>query len=154
MVKGVIDVEPGYSGGTTANPTYEEVCGDGTGHAEVVRVAYDPDAVSLTELLEVFFKMHDPTQGNRQGDDVGSQYRSIILYVSEEQAKTIEGYINRLQDHFKKPITTEVRRLEAFYPAEKYHRRYYKANGAQPYCRLVITPKVEKIKKEFGELIR
>jgi peptide-methionine (S)-S-oxide reductase len=154
MVHGVIDVEPGYSGGTTVNPTYEEVCSDKTGHAEVVRIAYDPDTVSLIDLLEIFFKMHDPTQGNRQGEDVGSQYRSIILYTSDEQAKIIEDYINHIQGHFKRPITTEVRRLEAFYSAEKYHRGYYQVNGAKPYCRLIIAPKVEKIRNEFRKLMR
>jgi peptide-methionine (S)-S-oxide reductase len=150
MFKGVVKTTPGYAGGTTKNPTYEEVCSGTTGHAEVIMVEYDPGAVSLEKLLDVFFKMHDPTSVNRQGADVGSQYRSIILYTEEQQKKMIDEYIDMIALKFDKDIVTEVKALDAFYPAEDYHKNYYKNNPAQPYCAIVIRPKIEKIKKEFG----
>ena len=149
MFKGVVKTMPGYAGGHTQNPTYEQVCSGNTGHAEVIKVDYDPDVASLEKLLEIFFAAHDPTSVNRQGADVGSQYRSIILYEDEKDRKAIEAYIKGIAGNFKKPIATEVKKLEAFYPSEDYYKDYYKSNPLQPYCMLVIRPKVAKIKKEF-----
>ncbi len=148
-LKGIVKTNPGYAGGTTKNPTYEEVCSNKTGHAEVLQVEYDPKAIPLGKILEIFFSMHDPTSINRQGEDVGSQYRSIILYTSEEQRKTIEESIAEAQTGFEKPIATEVKKLDVFYPSEDYHKDYYKVNPFQPYCMLVIRPKVKKLEKEF-----
>jgi peptide-methionine (S)-S-oxide reductase len=150
MFKGVVSATPGYAGGTTKNPTYEQVCSGDTEHAEVIKVEYDPDVVSLEKLLEIFFASHDPTSINQQGADVGSQYRSIILYTDEEDRKTIEDYIKGIAGNFKRPIATEVKRLDAFYPSEDYHKDYYRLNPMQPYCMFVIRPKVVKIKKEFN----
>lgn len=149
MFKGVVKTEPGYAGGNMSNPTYEDVSGETTGHAEVLRIEYDPKIVTLDKLLEIFFEMHDPTTPNRQGADVGAQYRSIILYNSEEQKKSIEEYVKMAQKKFDKLITTEVKKLDRFYPAEDYHKDYFKKNPLQPYCVFVIRPKVAKIKKEF-----
>lgn len=150
MMKGVIKSTPGYTGGTSKNPTYAQVCGGNTGHAEVLQVEYDPKIVSLEKLLEVFFKTHDPTTVDRQGADVGSQYRSIILYNSDAQKSIITKFIKEEQSNFEKPIVTEIKKLDVFYPAEDYHKNYYKKNPIQPYCMFVIRPKVEKMKKEFG----
>jgi peptide-methionine (S)-S-oxide reductase len=149
LFNGVTKTEPGYAGGNTKDPTYEQVCRGNTGHAEVLMIHYDPKAIKLEKLLEVFFKMHDPTTKDRQGADVGSQYRSIILYSGEEQKKTIEAFIQKVQKEFDKPIRTEVVKLEKFYPAEGYHKDYYQNNPIQPYCAIVIGPKISKIKKEF-----
>ena len=154
MFKGVIETTPGYAGGTKANPTYEEVCTGTTGHAEVLKVDYDASAVSLDVLLEIFFAMHDPTTPNRQGADVGNQYRSIVLYRSKEQKEAVLDYIKKIQKDFDNPIVTEVKRLDAFYPAEKYHKDYFKRNPLQPYCLIVIGPKVSKIKKKFASLLK
>ncbi len=150
MFKGVVKVTPGYAGGTTKNPTYGQVCSGATGHAEVIKVDYDPKSVSLEKLLEIFFKAHDPTSLNRQGADVGSQYRSIILYSTDAERKAVEAYIKRISGNYEKPIATEVKKLGAFYASEDYHKDYYKNNPFQPYCMLVIRPKVAKIRKEFG----
>ena len=149
MFKGVVKTTPGYAGGHTKNPTYEQVCSGDTGHAEVIKVDYDPDVASLDKLLEIFFAAHDPTSVNQQGADVGSQYRSIILYTDEKDRKVIETYIKGIAGNFKKPIATEVRKLDSFYPSEDYHKDYYKLNPLQPYCMFVIRPKISKIKKEF-----
>ena len=146
---GVVKTTPGYAGGTTKNPTYEQVCSGTTGHAEVLKLEYDPAIAPLEKLLEIFFKMHDPTSINKQDADVGSQYRSIILYTDEQQKRTIEDFIKKIAGNFKKPIVTEVKKLDAFYPSEDYHKDYYKNNPLQPYCMFVIRPKVAKIKKEF-----
>lgn len=154
MFKGVIKTTPGYAGGTTANPTYEDVCRGDTGHAEVLQVEYNPSVIPLDTLLEVFFAMHDPTTHNRQGADVGSQYRSIVLYTIPEQKAAIEKFIKNIQGEFDKPITTEVVRLAKFYPAEEYHGNYYSRNPLQPYCLLVISPKVRKIKEKFKALLK
>ena len=151
MLKGVVAVTPGYAGGTMKNPTYEQVCTGGTGHAEVIRAEFDPSRLGLEKLLEVFFAAHDPTSVNRQGADTGSQYRSIILYTDDKQKKKVEDYIKKIAGNFKKPIATEVKKLDVFYPSEDYHWNYYKNNPLQPYCLLVIRPKVAKIKKEFGD---
>ena len=150
MFKGIVSTEPGYAGGKTPNPTYEKLFGDETGHAEVLMVKYDPEIMSLEKLLKIFFEMHDPTSLDRQGADMGPEYRSMILYTSDEQKGVIESSIKDAQRGFSKPIVTEVRKLEKFYPAEDYHKGYYNKNPDQPYCSIVIAPKVEKIKREFG----
>jgi peptide-methionine (S)-S-oxide reductase len=150
MIEGVVKTMPGYAGGTTKNPTYEEVCSGDTGHVEVLQVEYDPKIVALDKLLDVFFTMHDPTTIDRQGADVGSQYRSIILYTSDEQKKGAENFIKGIQKNFGKPIVTEVKKLDKFYPAESYHKDYYDKNKINPYCMFVVKPKVDKVKKKFG----
>lgn len=151
MLKGVIKTMPGYAGGTTKNPTYEQVCDGNTGHAEVLSIDYDPNTVSLHKLLEVFFEMHDPTSLNQQGADYGTQYRSIVLFNSEKQKDEVQKFIKNHQKDFDKPIVTEVKKLDKFYPAEEYHKDYSDKNPLNPYCLLVVRPKVEKIKKEFKE---
>lgn len=152
-LNGVISVESGYAGGHTKNPTYKEVCSGSTGHAEVVKVEYNPHEISLTDLLEVFFSVHDPTTLNRQGNDVGTQYRSAIYYVNDNQKEIIYSYIDMLKKEkiFDKPITTEVKPINVFYKAENYHQNYYNNNPDQPYCRYVIFPKIEKFEKKFSE---
>ncbi len=147
---GVYRATPGYAGGHTQDPTYRQVCNGGTGHAEVVEVEYDPEVISLEDLLEVFFATHDPTSLNRQGADVGTQYRSIILYDSLQQRERVEKIIARLAKDYDRPIVTEVKELERFYPAEDYHQRYYEKNPNQPYCRAVISPKLAKLRKKNG----
>jgi len=149
MIKGVAKTTPGYAGGATANPTYEEVSTGNTGHAEVLMVEYDPKVLSLRKLLDVFFSMHDPTSLNKQGADVGPQYRSIILYNSIEQKEEIESLVKDVQKRFDKPIVTEIKRLGRFYPAEDYHRDYYDKNPTNPYSVSVIRPKVKKIREEL-----
>src|SRR3989338_10542952 len=153
MLKGVIKITPGYSGGFTKNPSYKEVCSGETGHAEVIKVEFYPSKIKLSKLLEVFFTSHDPTTPNKQGNDVGSQYRSIILYTNEKQKEEIEKYINKIKKNFTNHIITQVQNLEKFYSAEDYHKEYFKNNKLNPYCILVINPKVKKIKKEFSELV-
>ncbi len=150
MFDGVINATPGYAGDIARNPTYEQVCSGTTGHAEVIKVEYDPKKVSLVKLLSIFFKAHDPTSVNRQGEDVGSQYRSIILYKDDKDRKVIEAYMKKIAGSYKKPITTDVKRLGDFYPSEDYHMNYYKKNPLQPYCMFVIRPKVARIMKEFS----
>lgn len=154
MLRGVEATEPGYAGGTTRNPTYEQVCTGKTGHAEVLRVEYDPKQLPLEKLLEVFIAMHDPTSKDRQGPDAGSQYRSIVLYESEGQESTVNGFLKKAQGRFEKPIVTEVRKLDRFYPAEEYHKDYYKKNPFQPYCFIEIGPKIAKVKKQFASLMK
>ncbi len=150
-LKGVVSVESGYSGGTIANPTYKQVLTGETGHAEVCQVHYDPARVSYDKLLEVFWKTHDPTTLNRQGPDVGPQYRSVIFFHSKEQQTLAEKYKKALNDAgaFKRPIVTEVSAVKKFYKAEDYHQNYFKLNPRQPYCRFVIGPKVSKFRKVF-----
>jgi len=149
-------VEPGFSGGSVPNPTYEQVCTDKTGHAEVAQVTFDPDVVSFRELLEVFFSTHDPTSLNRQGSDVGKQYRSVIFYRDDAQRKAAEEIVKEMTDDrvFKKPIVTEIAPLEAFYPAEDYHREYFRRNPGQPYCRVVIAPKLEKFRAHYRDKLK
>jgi peptide-methionine (S)-S-oxide reductase len=149
MFKGVVKTIPGYAGGHTKDPDYENVCAGDTGHAEVLQIEYDPSVVTLDKLLEIFFEMHDPTSVDRQGGDVGSQYRSIILYQTDEQKKNADSFIKSIQKKYDKPIATEIKKLEKFYPAEDYHKDYFKKNPLQPYCIFVVRPKVEKIKKEY-----
>ena len=150
-LEGVSRVEPGYSGGKVADPTYEQVCTDTTGHAEVAQVTYDPSVLSYRDLLEVFFSTHDPTTLNRQGADEGTQYRSVIFYADDDQRKQAQAIIKELSDEkvFRSPIVTEVTPLVAFYPAEDYHRDYYRRNPNKPYCQVVIAPKLAKFRAHF-----
>ena len=155
-MKCVSKVTSGYSGGTVANPTYEEVCSGETGHAECLHIVYDPSLVTYDELLHVFWESHDPTTLNRQGNDIGTQYRSAIFYHTEEQRQKAEHYKaeldkNKAYDH---PIVTEITPFSVFYPAEDYHQNYYNNHSSQPYCYLVIRPKVEKFEKAFKEQLK
>jgi len=142
-IKGVVRVEPGYAGGQTENPTYHQVCRGDTGHAEVIRVTYDPQKITYGDLVEVFWQVHDPTTLNRQGNDVGTQYRSIILVKNEEERKVAEQSLRKAQSDFKRPIVTEIDHLKIFFPAEDYHYDYFSKNPNQPYCFAVISPKVK-----------
>jgi peptide-methionine (S)-S-oxide reductase len=153
-LKGVEKVMPGYSGGTVENPSYEEVSSGSSGHAESVQISFDPDVIPLSKLLYVFFKLHDPTTLNRQGADVGLQYRSAIFYTDEDQKKAAMEAITEIQKEYKDPVVTEVTKFTNFFPAEEYHREYYFKNHNMPYCRLVIDPKIQKLKKEFGEMVK
>ncbi len=147
-IEGVKSVISGYSGGKVENPTYEEVCSGRTGHAEVVQITFDPKVISYGEILDIFWKAHDPTSLNRQGPDEGTQYRSIILYHDEEQKRIAEKSKSEVSKNFDKPIVTEIRPLTEFYKAEDYHQDYYNRNRNAPYCRLVIHPKLKKLKLE------
>ncbi|MBU2886058.1 peptide-methionine (S)-S-oxide reductase MsrA [Gilvimarinus agarilyticus] len=155
-LKGVSKVESGYSGGQTLDPTYKEVCTGTTGHAEVLQITYDPAVISFDELLEVFWKTHDPTTLNRQGNDVGTQYRSVVFYHSDEQKALAEKYKKELNASgaFNDPIVTEITAFDKFYVAEDYHQNYYNLNGSQPYCNFVIKPKVEKFRKVFKDKLK
>ncbi|MBU1010757.1 MAG: peptide-methionine (S)-S-oxide reductase MsrA [Bacteroidetes bacterium] len=152
-VKGVTGVVSGYSGGQISNPTYKEVCSGLTGHAEVVQLRFDPSVVSLTKILEIFWKTHDPTTLNRQGADTGTQYRSVIFYHNNEQLEAASALKQKLDDArvWDKPIVTEIAKFDRFYPAEDYHQEYFENNADQPYCRFVIIPKLEKFEKIFAE---
>lgn len=156
QLKGVLKVTSGYSGGHVVNPTYEQVCGKNTGHAEVVQVVYDPKEITYDELLEVFWQTHDPTTLNRQGNDEGPQYRSVIFYHSNEQKEKAEHYKAELNKSgaYSDPIVTAVEPFKNFYAAENYHQNYFNSNGGQPYCRLVIRPKVEKFEKVFKSKLK
>ncbi len=155
-LKGVLSAAPGYCGGTVANPTYEEVSGGKTGHAETVKIEFNPYLISYFELLKIFFENHDPTEINRQGNDAGPQYRSIIFYVGENQKEAAENYVKELKERkvYAKPIATEIRPFQKFYEAEDYHKNYYEHHKDAPYCQLVIAPKLEKLQKEHGELLK
>ena len=155
-LKGVYSVVSGYSGGARPDPTYEQVCSGATGHAEVIQVEYDSSEISFDELLEVFWSVHDPTTLNRQGADVGTQYRSVIFYHNEEQKQKAEAYLQQLNDAkaFPNKIVTEIVPLKNFYAAENYHQDYYKANGSQPYCAMVIKPKMDKFRKVFKDKLK
>lgn len=150
-VKGVIKVESGYSGGTVQNPTYEAVCSGETGHAEVVQVTYKPHVISFKEILEIFFSIHDPTQLNRQGNDIGSHYRSIIFYHTSEQEEIAMQVKKNLEDSniWKKPIVTQIVPFKDYFPAEDYHQDFFEKNPSQRYCQLVIAPKVIKFRVNF-----
>jgi peptide-methionine (S)-S-oxide reductase len=150
QLRGVEDVVSGYSGGTVPDPTYKQVCTGTTGHAEVVQITFDPSVISFRDLLEVFFTIHDPTTLNRQGDDVGTQYRSAIFYHTPEQKATAEQVIQELTAAhlWNAPIVTEVAPFQAFYPAEDYHQQYFANNPDQGYCRMVVAPKVAKFRKQ------
>lgn len=155
-LKGVEYVVSGYAGGDAVNPTYRQVVSGATGHAEVIQVTYDPALISYELLLEVFFRTHDPTTLNRQGNDIGTQYRSIVLYHDTEQKRITEEVISMLDnaDIWRNPIVTEVTALEVFYPAEEYHQNYFNRNPGQGYCQVVILPKVEKFKSLFKEYVK
>ena len=155
-LKGVEDVVSGYSGGAVRNPTYRQVCDGDTGHAEVVQVTFDPAVISFREILEVFFTFHDPTTLNRQGADVGTQYRSAIFYHTPEQQATARQVIDEFNAAriWDKPIVTEVTPFEVFYPAEDYHQEYFERNGGQPYCQFVIAPKVAKFRKHYLDRLK
>ena len=155
-VRGVLKVESGYSGGHVANPTYQQVCTGETGHAEAVQITFDPDIVSLRDLLGIFFTVHDPTTLNRQGADVGTQYRSVIFFRDEAQKKAAESAIREVERAklYSGPVVTEVVPFNSFYKAEAYHQEYYRDNPGQPYCRIVISPKVAKFRKKFQHLLK
>ena len=152
-LKGVVSVMPGYAGGQTLNPTYERVRGGNTGHAEVSEVQYDPSILALDDLLTVFFATHDPTTLNRQGNDKGTQYRSIILYTTSSQKSLAEAFISGLNEDGQK-VVTELKPLDKFYPAEEYHQNYFEKNPDQAYCRVVINPKINKLKSEFYKILK
>jgi peptide-methionine (S)-S-oxide reductase len=156
QLKGVHSVVSGYSGGSVKNPTYDEVCTGTTGHAEATQITYDPSAISFEELLEVFWKTHDPTTRDRQGNDVGPQYRSAIFYHTDEQKRVAEHYKQKLDAAgvFPGPIVTEIVPFTEFYRAESYHQNYYAQNSTQPYCRAIIGPKLEKMKKVFSDKLK
>lgn len=153
QVEGVKKVASGYSGGQRENPTYEQVCSGATGHAEVIQVTFDPSIVSYQEILEVFWGVHDPTTLNRQGADTGTQYRSVIFYHNDEQKKTASELKDKLNKSgaFENPVVTEIAPFDKFYVAENYHQDYYNRNGSQPYCSIVIRPKIEKFRKVFKD---
>jgi peptide-methionine (S)-S-oxide reductase len=156
QLEGVESVASGYSGGTVENPTYEDVCTGTTGHAEVCQITFRPDVISFKDLLEVFWKVHDPTTLNRQGNDVGTQYRSVIFYHNENQKAVAEEYAKKLNESgvFSSPIVTEITPLTNFYKAEDYHQNYFRDNPNQGYCRAVVAPKVEKFEKVFGDKLK
>ena len=156
QLRGVTKVMSGYSGGHVPNPGYQAVCTGTTGHAEVTQVTFDPDQISFSDLLHVFFAIHDPTTLDRQGGDVGTQYRSAIFYHDEEQRRAAEDVIRELEaEHvFDDPIVTKLEPLKAFYPAEEYHREYYRRNQNQPYCRAVIAPKVAKLRSKYLQKLK
>jgi len=155
-LRGVKEALSGYMGGHVDKPTYRQVCNGDTGHVEVVQVKFDPSEISFRDLLEVFFAMHDPTTLNRQGNDVGEQYRSVIFYTSEEQEREAEEAIAALNEAkaFPEPVVTAVEQAATFFPAEGYHQEYFDNNRSQPYCQFVIAPKLKKFEKEFGEKMR
>ncbi len=156
LLKGVRSVVSGYSGGHTPNPTYEQVCSGSTGHAEVVQITFDPQVITFRDLLDVFFTIHDPTTLNRQGADVGTQYRSAIFYHTPEQQATAKAVISELEAAriWPDPIVTEVTPFERFYPAEAYHQDYFARNPYQPYCRVVVAPKVAKARQRFLDKLK
>lgn len=156
QLKGVQSVSSGYAGGKRENPSYEQVCSGATGHAEVVQITYDPNEITYPEILEVFWTVHDPTTLNRQGADVGTQYRSVIYYHNDLQRVQAEEYKAKLDQSgaFDDPIVTEISPMPVFYKAEAYHQNYFNENGNQPYCSYVIRPKLEKFKKVFGEKLK
>ena len=163
MLKGVFSVKPGYAGGTlpigadpVKGPTYEQVSNGNTGFAEAIEIEYDPAIISYDDLLVVFFNTHDPTTLNRQGHDIGTQYRSAIFYTDNEQKEKSSSLIEQLNqmEAYDKPVVTDVQPLEKFYEAEDYHHDYYKNNPSQPYCELVIAPKIEKLQKRFADLLK
>ncbi len=156
MLKGVSKVESGYAGGKTEKPSYEAVSSGSTGHAEVIRVTYDPAVITYDDLLTVFFGSHDPTTPNRQGADVGEQYRSVILYQTPEEKGVAERISREIQESLTDGtrVVTQIVPLEQFFPAESYHQNYFKENTSAPYCQIIIEPKIEKVKKRFAELVK
>ena len=156
MLKGVSKVESGYAGGDVAKPSYEAVSSGDTGHAEVIRVTYDPAVITYEDLLTVFFGSHDPTTPNRQGADVGEQYRSVIFYTNEDEKATAQRVAKEIQESLTdgSRVVTQIVPLKEFFPAESYHQNYFKSNTSAPYCQLIIEPKIETVKKRFAELVR
>lgn len=156
QLQGVDTVMPGYSGGKRPNPTYEQVSSGATGHAEVTQILFDPELITFDELLEVFWKSHDPTTLNRQGADVGTQYRSVIFYHDQKQKEIAEQYKKKLNEAeaFEKPIVTEITEFQEFYPAEDYHVNYYNNNKRAPYCTFVIQPKIDKVRQVFKDKLK
>lgn len=154
LIEGVHEVVSGYAGGTVEQPSYEAVCTGRTGHAEVVQVRFDPAVLSFRDVLDVYFTIHDPTTLNRQGADVGTQYRSVIFTHSPEQEQTVREAIAEAQELWDDPIVTEVTPLPNFYPAEEYHQGYFRANTAQPYCQVVVAPKVAKARQKFADRLK
>jgi peptide-methionine (S)-S-oxide reductase len=156
QLRGVISVMPGYAGGTAPDPTYEQVCTGKTGHAEVAQIEFDPSVIPYEDLLEVFWNVHDPTSLNRQGNDVGTQYRSIILITSKVQEKKAEKSLKELQSthQYKQPVVTVIEPLSHFYPAENYHRDYYASHPDQTYCRLVISPKLIHLRQKYADKLK
>jgi peptide-methionine (S)-S-oxide reductase len=156
QINGVESVESGYAGGSREEPSYKEVCSGETGHAEVIKIEFDPEIVSYDQLLEVFFYIHDPTTLNRQGNDVGEQYRSVIFFTSVEQKKSVLEFINNSENKkiFPGRVVTEIKPLEKFYRAEYYHQKYFMNNPSQPYCQLIITPKIRKFREKFVGLLK
>jgi len=152
-IKGVTGVVPGYAGGNVQQPSYERVTTGTTGHAEVVRVTFDPDVVSYKDLLKVFFAIHDPTTPNRQGNDIGPQYRSIILFVDDQQRQEAESFVAEINPDFDNRIVTELEPLTAFYEAEEYHHNYFNRNPNAGYCQVIISPKVSKLRKDFAQFL-
>jgi peptide-methionine (S)-S-oxide reductase len=155
-LRGVRSVVSGYTGGTTNNPTYEQVCSGSTGHAEAIKIDFDPGQISFRDLMTVFFATHDPTTLNRQGNDAGTQYRSAILYANEEQKQQAEAFIKELDvaKTYKNPIVTTLEPLREFYPAEDYHQKFFANNPYQPYCQYTIPPKLNKLHKQFSQLLK
>ncbi len=153
-IKGVLSAEPGYAGGITDFPSYEEVSTGETGHAEVVRVLFDPAQINYGNLLDVFFAVHDPTTLNQQGNDVGTQYRSIILYTDDAQKETAWKHIESLNNVLDGKVVTELKPLERFFPAEEYHKKYYASNPSKPYCQLVINPKLSRLKEKYSHYLK
>ena len=153
-VKGVIHVESGYTGGKIKNPTYREICSGLTGHAEVIKITYNPDDLNFADLLRIHFSTHDPTTLNRQGYDSGTQYRSVIYYSNDEEKSIAEEIIAEMTDYFDDPIVTEISPVETYYPAEDYHQDYYNQNGGQPYCQAIISPKVQKLRAMFSDRLK
>lgn len=153
-LRGVHSVGSGYAGGKTENPTYYDVSEGDTGHAEVLKIEFNPKEITYEQLLDVFYHTHDPTSLNKQGADVGTQYRSIILYNSDEQKNIAEQFTKKIQKDFDKPIVTEIVPLDKFFDAESYHQQYYEKNSFQPYCQLVISPKLDKFQKRYKELLK
>ena len=155
-VDGVEDVMPGYTDGTTANPTYQEVCSNNTGHAEAVQLTFNPGKISYREILQIFFSVHDPTTLNRQGEDVGTQYRSAIFYHGDRRRAIAEALIRELNEAqlWEKPVVTQVVPLDKFYPAEDYHREYFSRHPEQPYCQVVISPKVAAFRKQWTKRLK
>lgn len=155
-LKGVSSVLPGYAGGHIENPTYEQVCGGNTGHAEAIEIEFDPSQIPFDKLVEIFMRTHNPTTLNQQGNDIGTQYRSAIFYHTEAQRKAAEQVIDRLAEsgEFEEPIVTEVTEYDVFYPAENYHRDYYDDNKDAPYCNIIISPKIHKLLKLYSNEVR
>ncbi len=153
-IEGVTHVVSGYAGGERPNPTYEQVCTGRTGHAEVVQVEFDPDVISYADVLDIFWAIHDPTTLNRQGGDVGTQYRSVIFYADDDQRRAAEASRDSIQDAWPRPVVTEIVPLEAFYPAEEYHQDYFAKNPDQGYCQLIINPKLKKLRDRYAARLK